>query len=53
MIRRYIHIINIFPSPLKRLLSCHCEARRAEAISENNSEIASLPLRYAQGFGSQ
>ncbi len=36
---------------------CHCEARSAEAISgvgyTNYNAIASLLLRFAQGFGSQ
>ena len=33
--------------------NCHCDPDLSgEAISESNSEIASLPLRYAQGFGS-
>ncbi len=27
---------------ITRLSSCHCEARGAEAISESNSELASL-----------
>ena len=31
----------------KRLFSCHCEARGAEAIFESNSEIASRSLSWA------
>jgi hypothetical protein len=34
------------------LPSCHCEEHSDEAISVGAIEIATLPLRYAQGFGS-